>query len=61
MKTMDMKKIKEFPYILDEWAKVVEENPEWKFVYDGVSINGRRRIEVEGESTRLYAYLKKKV
>ena len=57
---MDMQKIKEFPYILDEWAKLVEEDPEGIFIYDGVSTNGRRRMEVEEESARLYSYLKKK-
>ena len=57
---MDLNKIKQFPYIMDEWEKVVKENPELKFVYDGVATHGRRRKEVEEESSKVYAYLKNK-
>lgn len=56
---MDLNKINRFPYILDEWDRLVKENPEWKFVYSGVATQGRRRIEVDDVASRVYAHLKK--
>ena len=57
---MDLDKVNRFPYILDEWNRHVKEMPEWKFTYDGVATNGRRRSEVDDEASRVYAYLKGK-
>ena len=57
---MNLNKIDSFPYILDEWDRLVKEMPEWKFVYDGVSATrGCRRSDVDDEASRLYAYLNK--
>ncbi len=55
-----MKRIDEYPYILDEWNKLVQEAPELKSVYDGMVTHGRRRGEVDEESSRIYAWLKNK-
>ena len=57
---MNLDIIKKFPYILDEWDKLVKYMPEWKFVYDGVATHGLRRVDVDDEASRIYAYLKKK-
>ena len=56
---MNLNKVSSFPYILDEWEKRVNEIPEREFVYDGIATHGRRRSEVDSESARVYAYLKK--
>lgn len=56
---MDLEKINRFPYILDEWDRLVQEMPRWKFVYDSVAATrGRRRADVDDEAARIYAYLK---
>ena len=56
---MNLEKVNQFPYILDEWSRHVKEHPEWKFLYDSMATRGRTRAEVDDEASRVYAYLKK--
>lgn len=57
---MNLEKVNAFPYILDEWHRLVKEKPKKTFVRDGNSSTGRSRAEVDDASSRIYAYLKGK-
>ena len=56
---MDLNKVNSFPYILDEWDRLVKEGPEEKFLFDAVAVQGRGRADVDDRASRVYAYLKK--
>lgn len=56
---MNEERIEQFPYILDEWDRLVRENPDDRFVFDSISTHGRIRADVDEAASKIYAYLKK--